>query len=103
MQTHQNFSDPTRTTVTLPTWLYMYYKRQALESQTTFTDMIERVLRSQVGEDIKPAAKQKKGFQSIIECAEKIHEQYAYDLKKVPPDLATNYKQYLYGGKKWYL
>lgn len=98
---HDSSLEPTEySTVKLPTWLYMQYQQQAVESQLSIAELINRTLQSQVQKNVRPTAKKQRGMQDLIKCAEELHKKYAKDLEKVPRDISTNYKQYLYGGKK---
>ncbi|MDA1079687.1 MAG: hypothetical protein O2840_03305 [bacterium] len=93
MQKHQ--SDTTRTTVTIPTYLYMHYKRQAVEQRKTFGELLVDQLKKQVlPERIDQGQIDCLG--PLIAATEQAVLQDQNGAKNSPSDLSENYKKYLY-------
>jgi len=94
MQKHQN--DNTRTTFAMPTYLYMHYKRQAVEQRKTLGELLVDQLRKQV-QVVGANNEQIDCLGPLIAATEKAVQDDPDLAKNSPSDLSENYKNYLYG------
>ncbi len=100
MQNHQTPNDLTRTTVTLPAWLHLYYKRRALEKGVTFTQIVEETLTNHLRSTPSKQTADLSSGKGLVALSEEFYKKYPEKYKSIPKDISSKYKQYLYGGKK---